>query len=189
MDPLNRQLKGELTGISKFLSLVLRHKPEVIGITLDEFGWVKIDELLACSERNGRVIYREQLNEVVNRNDKQRFAISKDHTRIRARQGHSIPVDLGLKPIQPPDVLYHGTTQRFLSSILEHGLLKRKREYVHLSPDAATARKVGSRHGPPVILRIRAADMHGQGAEFYRSENGVWLTEIVPHGYIEHNEE
>ncbi len=168
---------------------MLRHKPEAIGLSLDEFGWVKIDELLACSERNGRVISREQLNEVVISNDKQRFAISEDLTRIRASQGHSIPVNLGLKPLQPPDVLYHGTTQRFLSSILDKGLLKRKREYVHLSPDSATASKVGSRHGSPVILRIRAGDMHEQGAEFYRSENGVWLTEIVPHGYIEHNGE
>ena len=179
----NRQLKKDLTGISKFLSLVLRHKPEAIGLTLDEFGWAKIDELLACSEQNGRFISRELLNQVVSINDKQRFAISEDLKRIRASQGHSLPVDLGLKPILPPDVLYHGTAHRFLDSILEHGILKRNREYVHLSPDAATASKVGSRHGPPVIIRIRAGEMHGQGAEFYRSENGVWLTEFVPISY------
>ena len=184
----NRQLKKDLARNSKFLSLVLRHKPEAIGLTLDEFGWAKIDELLACSEQNGRVISREQLNEVVSGNDKQRFAISDDHTRIRARQGHSLPVDLGLKSILPPDVLYHGTAHRFLDSILEHGLLKRNREYVHLSPDANTARKVGSRHGPPVILRIRSGEMHKQGAAFYLSENGVWLTELVPPAYIDNDD-
>ena len=177
----------DLTGISKFLSLVLRHKPEAIGITLDAFGWAKIDELLEYSKRKGHLISREQLDEVVSQNDKQRFAISEDLTRIRARQGHSISVDLELTPIQPPNILYHGTTRRFVDSIISEGLLKRKREYVHLSPDAETARKVGARRGPPVILRIRSNEMHAQGAEFYLSENGVWLTEFVPPGYIEHD--
>lgn len=174
-----------LTSISKFLSYVLRHRPDEIGITLDLNGWVPIADLLAASAAHGRSITRSELDAVVATNAKARFAISDDGLQIRASQGHSVEVDLGYQPVVPPEVLYHGTARRNLDSIRRHGLLKGCRHHVHLSPDAATARSVGSRHGSPVVLVVRSGAMARDGMKFYRSANGVWLTDTVPYAYIE----
>ena len=169
---------------SKFLSLVLRHRPDAIGITLDAEGWVSVEVLLAACAQHGRTISREQLDAVVRTNDKQRFAFSADGSRIRANQGHSLPVDLGLAPVEPPELLYHGTVSRFLESIRRDGLTKGKRHHVHLSPDIQTATKVGQRRGRPVVLVIEAGRMFREGHTFDRSENGVWLTDAVPPDYL-----
>jgi putative RNA 2'-phosphotransferase len=171
--------------LSKFLSLILRHQPEKVGITLDQAGWVDVAELLGATERHGRKVSREQLLHVVETSDKKRFALSDDGKRIRASQGHSVEVELGYEPATPPDVLFHGTVQRFLDSIRQKGLVKGKRHHVHLSVDVATARKVGDRRGEAVILRVDAAGMAQAGHLFYVSANGVWLTEGVPAGFIE----
>ena len=176
--------KKRATSISKYLSLVLRHDPAAAGITLDAEGWVGVDELLAGAARHGFSFTRAELEEVVQTNEKQRFAFSVDSQRIRASQGHSVSVELGLTPETPPEVLYHGTVDRFLSSIMDQGLDKRSRQYVHLSPDVETATRVGSRRGQPVILKIAAANMHSDGFCFFCSANGVWLTERVPPQYI-----
>jgi putative RNA 2'-phosphotransferase len=168
--------------VSKRLSYVLRHDPGSVGIKLDEAGWVGIDELLAALGSHGLRLRREQLDEVVQTNDKQRFIIEGD--RIRANQGHSVAVDLDLPPAPPPDVLFHGTPQRNVAPILERGLDKGGRHHVHLSPDVATAQKVGQRRGKAVVLRIDAAGMARDGYRFFVSDNGVWLTEHVPAGYI-----
>ncbi|MHB0936382.1 MAG: RNA 2'-phosphotransferase [Armatimonadota bacterium] len=173
------------THISKLLSLVLRHQPEAIGVTLDAEGWVRIDELLNALHAHGTPLSRAELQEVVETNDKQRFRIDDAGERIRANQGHSIPVDLALTPREPPELLYHGTADRFLAGIRQHGLQKQSRQHVHLSPDEPTAHAVGRRHGKPVILRIRAGQMHRDGYPFFLSDNGVWLTEHVPAEYIE----
>ena len=173
------------THISKLLSLVLRHKPQAIGITLDAEGWAPVDELLDALRAHGTPLSHAELQEVVATNDKQRFRIDGAGERIRANQGHSIPVDLALTPREPPELLYHGTADRFLAGIRQHGLQKRSRQHVHLSPDEQTAHTVGHRHGKPVILRIRAGRMHRDGYVFYLSDNGVWLTEQVPAEYIE----
>ena len=169
---------------SKFLSLVLRHRPEAIGVTLDENGWVDVDVLLEACREKGQGMTREELAETVRTNDKQRFAFSPDGLRIRANQGHSVAVNLGLEPKTPPDVLYHGTTDRFLESILKQGLQKRKRHHVHLSRDPVTATSVGGRRGRPMVLHIDTARMHADGFLFYCSENNVWLTDEVPAEYI-----
>ena len=174
----------DLISTSKFLSLVLRHRPEHIGLRLDQQGWVEIDELLAAAGRSGRQLTRPLLERIVRENDKQRFAISPDGKRIRARQGHSVEVDLGLQPVEPPELLFHGTVAKFMDSIRSAGLLRRKRQYVHLSPDVDTARKVGQRRGQPVILVVEAGRMWCDGHAFYRAENGVWLTECVPVEYL-----
>jgi putative RNA 2'-phosphotransferase len=167
-----------LVKISKYLSRHLRHDPGRIGIKLDEQGWVDVDVLLkALADRNFQVT-REELEEVVVRNDKQRFALRDG--RIRANQGHTVDVDLGLVPVVPPPVLYHGTTGGFVAAILDEGLKAMDRHHVHLSPDRETAIKVGSRRGKPVVLVIDAKRMAGEGYTFYKSENGVWLTEYVP---------
>jgi len=176
--------KKRATSISKYLSLVLRHDPAAAGVTLDAEGWVGVDELLAGAARHGFSFTRAELEEVVQTNEKQRFAFSVDSQRIRASQGHSVSVELGLTPETPPEVLYHGTVDRFLSSIMDQGLDKRSRQYVHLSPDVETATRVGSRRGQPVILKIAAANMHSDGFRFFCSANGVWLTERVPPQYI-----
>jgi len=174
----------DLVRLSKFMSLVLRHKPQEIGLELDANGWADVDELIARANVRGVRLNRQILQTVVETNDKQRFALSDDGTRIRASQGHSIEVDLALAPRQPPEILFHGTTSRFLESIRRQGLLRGKRQHVHLSPDEATATKVGQRHGKPVILRILAEQMHQAGRQFYLSANGVWLTEHVPCQYL-----
>jgi putative RNA 2'-phosphotransferase len=168
---------------SKFLSYVLRHGPESIGITLDGGGWVAIDALLAASARHGHVISREALGEIINASGKRRFEVRDG--RIRAAQGHSVPVDLGLEPVPPPAVLYHGTVARFLPGILAQGLRPGKRLHVHLSADTGTAAVVGARRGRPVILQVNAAAMHEAGHEFFRAANGVWLTANVPPGFIQ----
>lgn len=170
---------------SKFLSLVLRHQPEEIGIALDEAGWVSVEELLAACGRRGVHLTRAELEEVVATNDKKRFAFSEDGARIRASQGHSVPVELGYAPAVPPETLYHGTGAQSVASIREQGLLPRSRQHVHLSPDHATAVKVGQRHGRPVVLEVRAGEMHRAGHVFHLSANGVWLTERVPAEYLE----
>lgn len=169
---------------SKFLSLVLRHRPEQIGIQLDAAGWVAVDELLAACREYGRVITLTELQFIVANNDKQRFSFSADGSLIRANQGHSIEVELGYEPATPPATLYHGTAERFLDSIKAQGLLKGRRHHVHLSADEATAIKVGQRHGKPVVLQVQAEAMHSDGFSFYLSENGVWLTEHVPVIYL-----
>lgn len=170
--------------LSKFLSLVLRHRPGLIGITLDSAGWFGVEELLAATQRHGQPISREQLDEVVAHCEKQRFAFSDDRTRIRASQGHSVDVELGYSPAAPPDLLYHGTVHRFLPSIRAAGLIKGKRHHVHLSRDVETATKVGDRRGKAVILMIDARSMSADGLSFFVSDNGVWLTDHVPPQYI-----
>jgi putative RNA 2'-phosphotransferase len=170
---------------SRFLSLVLRHRPESIGLALDEAGWASIAELIERAGSAGRPLTEELIHSVVETNDKQRFALSEDGLRIRARQGHSIPVDLGLEPVEPPAVLFHGTATRFVGSIMKQGLRPRSRQHVHLSPDHETAVRVGKRHGQPIVLRVRAGEMSSAGREFFLSENGVWLTDAVPAEFIE----
>jgi len=174
----------ELKSISKFLSLVLRHQPDAIGLTLDEAGWTSTDELLAKADAAGKRISREMLQEVVDTSDKKRFAVSADGQRIRANQGHSIDVELGLAPAQPPDVLYHGTASRFLDPILNGGLEKRQRHHVHMTVDLAIARSVGQRYGAVVLLEIAAKRMREDGHVFFRSDNDVWLTDHVPAQYL-----
>lgn len=176
--------KERATHISKFLSLVLRHDPSAAGLTLDGQGWVAVDKLIAGAASNGVLFTRNELAEVVRTSDKQRFALSPDGQQIRANQGHSVSVDLGLTPETPPAKLYHGTVERSVSSIMAEGLDKRARQHVHLSPDLDTATRVGSRRGQPIILEIAAAEMHEAGFSFFRSENGVWLTDKVPPQYI-----
>jgi putative RNA 2'-phosphotransferase len=178
-------MNKQLVEISKFLSFVLRHNPQAIGITLDAEGWVSVDELLAAAARHGQSIRREQLDEVVATNDKKRFAFSPDGRLIRANQGHSVEVDLGLAPVEPPELLYHGTVERFLDSIHEKGLIRGKRHHVHLSADRETAVRVGQRSGRPVVLVVESGRMHRDGHKFFRSENGVWLTETVPSTYLQ----
>ena len=170
--------------ISKFLGLVLRHRPERIGIELDGQGWVSVNELLTAMRKHAFPLSLETLQAVVANNDKQRFAFSEDGTRIRASQGHSVKIDLAYQPLQPPEILFHGTARKFLPSIRQHGLIKKRRHHVHLSPDRETARKVGSRHGTPVILAVRAGEMHRAGIEFFQSQNGVWLVEAVVVAYL-----
>lgn len=173
-----------LVQTSKFLSLVLRHEPEAIGLRLDQHGWADIDELLAAADRSGHRMNRELLFRVVRENDKRRFAISEDQSKIRASQGHSIDVDLGLKPSRPPELLYHGTVKRFLASIMQRGLEAGSRRHVHLSPSRTTATAVGERRGTAVILTIQSAAMYTDGYAFFLSANGVWLTDGVPVRYI-----
>ena len=166
--------------VSKFLSLVLRHDPGRIGLELDAEGWAPIDSLLAASAEHGMPISLEELEEVVAQNPKQRFAIDDSTGRIRANQGHSIDIDLGLVPAQPPDELYHGTARRTLPAILAEGLRPMTRQYVHLSIDESTAFEVGRRHGAPVVLAVDSQRMASEGHVFLVSQNGVWLTKAVP---------
>ena len=170
---------------SKFLSYVLRHRPDSIGLNLDSQGWASVDELICYASKDGKRLTHELIAEVVANNDKQRFVLSPDGQRIRANQGHSISIDLGLQPITPPATLYHGTATQFLKSIERDGLKPRNRHHVHLSSDIATARAVGQRHGMPAILVIDAQRMGEDGCVFYCSDNGVWLTDSVPPRYIQ----
>jgi len=173
---------------SKFLSLVLRHQPDKIKLQLDPQGWVDVTELLNKLKQHGPGYLQpfdyETLEQVVAENDKKRFAFNADKTMIRASQGHSVDIKLGYDPVQPPELLYHGTAEKSVASILKQGILKGKRHHVHLSLQQATAVSVGGRHGAPVVLTVRAGDMHRAGFEFYCSENGVWLTDTVPSAYI-----
>lgn len=181
-------MKVDLVKISKFLSYVLRHNPDAIGLTLDPHGWTSVDELLGKAEAAGTPIERGLLLRVVNENDKQRFALSEDGLRIRANQGHSLKVDLALPESQPPAILFHGTADRFLDSIRAAGLVAGSRHDVHLSTNRETAEKVGQRHGVPIVLAVDAERMSNDGYRFRCSENGVWLTETVPPNYILFND-
>jgi putative RNA 2'-phosphotransferase len=174
----------QLTSTSKFLSLVLRHQPSAIGLSLDAGGWVSIDELLAKAALANHTLSRALLEEVVETSDKKRFAISEDGLRIRANQGHSVNIDLGLAPLTPPARLYHGTASRFLDAVLAEGLTKRQRQHVHLSENRDTAISVGTRYGEPVLLAVDAQRMSADGHLFYRSDNNVWLTDHVPAAYL-----
>ena len=177
-------MSRELVSVSKFLSKHLRHSPEALDLTLEPGGWVWMDDLLAASERAGFAISYDELIACVETNDKQRFAFDDTGDRIRANQGHSVEVDLQLQEAVPPDVLYHGTVERFLDSILAEGLIKGKRHHVHLSRDMETARRVAARRGKPVILQVDAARMDAQGFKFFLSANGVWLTDTVPATFL-----
>jgi len=169
---------------SKMLSRILRHDPGAVGVTLDAAGWVEVDTLLAALARHRRPLSRAQLDHVVATNNKRRFAYSEDGRSIRASQGHTVEVDLGLPATTPPDVLFHGTAERNLQYILAEGLRPMARQDVHLSADTGTAVKVGSRHGRPVVLEVDAAAMAADGHEFRVSANGVWLTDAVPVQYL-----
>ena len=168
-------MNNKLKTTSKFLSLILRHQPEKIGLELDSNGWADINELIEKSKKVK--LTQELIDKVVAKDNKQRFIINDD--KIRANQGHSINIDLALEAVEPPDILYHGTATRFLESIMKEGLTKQSRQHVHLSKDIETATMVGKRHGKVVILKVDAKKMFEEGHEFYLSENGVWLTDSV----------
>ncbi len=174
-----------LVKVSKYLSKHLRHAPGRIGLQLESGGWVAIDTFLSACATYHFAISRDELNEVVRRSDKQRFAINDTQTHIRANQGHSVEVDLELPVAAPPTVLFHGTARHNVEAIAREGLNRGRRHHVHLSPDRETARRVGARHGTAVIFRVDAARMHADGNLFYRSENGVWLCEEVAPRYLE----
>lgn len=178
MDPKTLKRK------SKFLALILRHKPEKIGLKLDKQGWANIEELFQQAKKAKFRLNHEELLYIVEHNNKKRFAINEAGTHIRASQGHSIEIDLGYKAEVPPAMLYHGTVEKFMPSILEKGLLKGNRHHVHLSPDIDTAKNVGSRRGKPVILLIQSRAMYHAGHPFFVSQNGVWLTEHVPPEFL-----
>ena len=182
MDTREKQLKG----YSKFLSLVLRHDPGKIGIELDKNGWADVKTLLRqCQEvKRARGLDREIMDEVVRDNNKKRFEYSEDGTKIRARQGHSVQVDLGNEPTEPPETLYHGTPTKFVTPIKSAGLLKMARHAVHLSKDYATAVNVGQRRGKPVIIKVKAKKMHDNGFKFYLTANDVWYTDHVPTDFL-----
>ena len=174
-----------LKTISKYLSLHLRHQPEAIGLTLQPGGWVNINDLLSATRHHSDLtLTRDLLQTVVTTSDKQRFAISPDGQRIRANQGHSIPIDLQLPPQTPPEILYHGTAEPAVSAILAEGLKKMARHHVHLSATPDTAKTVGSRHGRPVIFQVAATTMYNDSFTFHCSDNGVWLTDHVPVEYL-----
>lgn len=169
----------EEKSLSKYLSLVLRHDPAAADATLDAQGWVRVEALIAGAARKGRVFTADQLRQVVANSDKQRFALSADGQSVRANQGHSVAVDLGLKRATPPETLYHGTSAKTASSILVHGLSPMDRQHVHLSADPATAQTVGARHGKPVVFTVYARTAHDEGQPFWLSDNGVWLTQAL----------
>lgn len=171
------------TRTSKFLSLILRHKPEVIGISLDEHGWANVNELIAGVSKT-HPLDIETLEEIVKTDEKQRYSFNDDKTLIRANQGHSIPVDVELAPTQPPEILYHGTGEKYVASINEQGLRHQSRLYVHLTDDYGTSIKVGQRHGKPVVYVVKSKEMAADGYLFYRAVNGVWLTKEVPVKYL-----
>ena len=173
-----------LVKLSKYLSRHLRHQPEALGLTLEPGGWVAVDALLAAIRLAEVELSRAELQEIVARNNKRRFSFDETGQRIRANQGHSVDVDLQLTPATPPDRLYHGTSKATLGPILREGLRKMRRHHVHLSSDVETALRVGGRHGAPVVLLVDAAAMVGDGYQFFRSDNGVWLTECVPVQYL-----
>lgn len=173
-----------LVKASRFIALVLRHKPDAAGVALDEQGWAAVAPLLAGMAANGHGISADDLAAIVATDEKGRYEFSADGLRIRARQGHSIAVDSGLEAADPPPMLYHGTAARSLAAILDEGLRRMARHHVHLSADAVTARAVGARHGAPVVLRVDAAGMARDGHRFHRSSNGVWLADAVPPAYL-----
>ena len=171
---------------SKFISLILRHKPETVGISLDEHGWADVQALIEGVNASGNHhLDADLLEEIVRTDEKQRYSFNNDHTLIRANQGHSIPVDVELEEKTPPAVLYHGTGEKYVSSIDQEGLISKSRLYVHLSSDVETAKKVGSRHGRPVIYIVDCVGMATDGYKFYLSANNVWLTKEVPAKYLQ----
>ena len=169
---------------SKFISLILRHKPDVIGITLDEHGWANVDELITGVSKT-HPLNMSMLEQIVAEDEKQRYSFNEDKTLIRANQGHSIPVDVELEEKEPPEILFHGTGEKYVDSISKEGLIPKSRLYVHLSADEETAVKVGQRHGKPVVFKVKSGEMHRNGFKFYCSVNGVWLTKSVPVEYLE----
>ena len=175
---------SSLTDLGKFLALILRHKPEAIGITLDEHGWANVEELIEGINKTDH-IDMDILEEIVRTDNKGRYSFNEDKTLIRANQEHSIPVDVELPVTDPPEYLWHGTGEKYISSIDEQVLIPKSRLYVHLSPDIDTAKNVGSRHGKPVIYKVHSKEMQNDGYIFYRSVNGVWLTKEVPVKYLE----
>lgn len=177
-------MSNELKAISKFLSFVLRHHPETLGLTLTSDGWVSVELLLEACGRHGKALDRPLLERVVRESDKQRFALSADGLSIRASQGHSVSVELGYQATTPPAILYHGTVDRFLPAIRAEGLQKGQRHHVHLSASKEVATSVGNRRGRAVLLEIDAAAMAREGHEFFRSSNGVWLTLQVPARFL-----
>jgi putative RNA 2'-phosphotransferase len=178
-------MNKNLVKLSKFVSLVLRHQPEVIGLKLDENGWAEVDRFIELAKQNGKNISISVLEEIVETNNKKRFAFNEDKSKIRANQGHSIEVNLDLPPQQPPDQLFHGTATKFIESIRHQGLISGSRQHVHMSSDETTAIAVGQRHGKPVVLKINALAMYQDGFVFFCSENSVWLTEFVLPQYLE----
>ncbi len=177
-------MKDNIIDTSNYISLILRHKPETIGISLDEHGWANVDELIAGVSKTHR-LDMELLEEIVRTDDKQRYSFNDDRTLIWANQGHSIPVDVELEKVVPSEYLFHGTGEKYVASIDKQGLIPKSRLYVHLSPDTETATKVGSQHGKPVVYRVLAGRMHEDGYDFFKSVNGVWLTASVPTRYLE----
>lgn len=177
-------MPSSLVATSKFLSLVLRHQPDLLGLTLQPGGWVRVHDLLKAAESHGQAISVSTLKEIVRISEKQRFSFSPDGTLIRANQGHSTSVDLALDASKPPSTLFHGTAARFIEAIRAEGLRRMKRHHVHLSSDLETATRVGARHGTPIVLSIDAGTMSADGLLFYVSSNGVWLTDAVPPSYI-----
>lgn len=172
-----------LKRVSIYLSLILRHKPEQAGIKLDKHGWAKVDGLIKGVSKKYPITI-DILEEIVRTDEKQRYSFNEDHTLIRANQGHSIPVDLELQPIEPPRYLFHGTGKKYQESIENIGLISKERQYVHLSSDIDTAINVGKRHGEPVVYLVDSGEMYRRGFIFYQSKNGVWLTERVPVSFI-----
>lgn len=170
--------------LGRFISLILRHNPKTINITLDEHGWANVDDLMKGINRAGKHIDFNTLERIVNENNKQRYSFSNDKTKIRANQGHSIKVDVELEEKVPPQYLYHGTAKRFIDSIMDIGIQKQSRQHVHLSADFSTAYSVGKRHGKPIVLKIDSRAMFEDGCKFYLSKNMVWLTDLVPVKYI-----
>lgn len=178
-------MSKQLNKISKFLSYILRHQPEAIGITLDTDGWVNIDNLIMQANQHGEQLNRELIEQVVKTSDKKRFTISDDGVKIRAAQGHSTQqVNISHAEQMPPEFLYHGTATQFIDSIKKQGLVAGSRHYVHLSGDEKTANKVGERHGKPVVLKVKTLQMYQQGFKFYLADNGVWLTNTVPNTFL-----
>lgn len=173
-----------MTKIGRYISLILRHKPDVIGITLDKHGWADVDKLIKGVSKKYKLTM-EMLENIVATDDKQRYSFNEDKTKIRANQGHSIDVDVELEEVQPPEYLWHGTGRKYVDSIMKDGLIPKSRLYVHLSDNYNTAINVGVRHGEPVVLCIWAGDMYRDGYKFYRSKNGVWLVKHVPVEYLD----
>ena len=176
--------QGRITKASKFLSYVLRHDPARIGIELDDGGWVDVADLIRCARQSGVHLSEEILEDVLASGGKERFSLNEDGTRIRANYGHSVPIELDMKPERPPATLYHGTAKRFLNRIFHEGVTSRSRQYVHLSVDRETAVRVGGRHGDPVVLAIDAGRMCDEGAEFFVAPGDIWLTRSIPVEYI-----
>ena len=170
--------------VGKFISYVLRHNPSAAGITLDDGGWTDVTALIDGVCRTGRELDINKLNEIVESDGKHRFDFNADRTKIRANQGHSVRVSVQMQQLAPPDILYHGTAEKFVDSIRREGILKKSRNYVHLSKDRESAIKVGSRHGKPVVLKIDSGRMYAEGFVFLLSSNGVWQTERVPFEFV-----